>query len=567
MTHSLPDNSDEVIIPRSRDKNGQRVYRTNLTPTEDCRPKTLLASRPAPLPIVFLPGIMGSNLRNKESKESVWRPPNQTWAPGDVLRAIGALFTWGRRGPMQRQELLNPDKVEVDDSGPVGPGKSGLPKDAVRLRGWGTVARSSYNPVMAVLEERLDNIVRLNELQQWWKDEALAEPGDYGEELGQVKALTPEDINRAAAYQFDVWCCGYNWLRSNLDSAQAVRDYIENTVLPHYRDCNGASSEQLQKMKVILVTHSMGGLVSRCLTQLLGYERVLGVVHGVQPATGAPAIYHHMRCGYEGIARFVLGANAGEVTAVVANAPGALELTPSATHRNGKPWLFLRDAQGQILRDEQGQLCAYPQQGDPYEEIYKNPAWFGLVPKQNEQYLDMSEQKKDVLMSPRIKFNIRIDAVTSLHDDLSTKGYHHETYAHYGAEASEETHSWREVNWQGDIRPLMQDGNEPKDNGKGSYNAWFHSGAPELLATKPHWPGRDLMDGGGDGTVSTDSGQAPGRAGIKASFRHGNLGTGAHNSKPGYDHQDSYNDDRARWATLYSIIKLAHSADWHPENS
>lgn len=29
-------------------------------------------------------------------------------------------------------------------------------------------------------------------------------------------------------------------------------------------------------MKVILVTHSMGGLVARALTQLHGYERVLG---------------------------------------------------------------------------------------------------------------------------------------------------------------------------------------------------------------------------------------------------------------------------------------------------
>ena len=138
----------------------------------------------------------------------------------------------------------------------------------------------------------------------------------------------------------------------------------------------------------------MGGLVARALTQLHGYERVLGVVHGVQPATGSSTIYHHMRCGYEGIAQVVLGRNAGEVTAVVANSAGALELAPSAEYREGRPWLFLCDAQGQVLKDIDGKPRAYPQNQDPYEEIYKSSTWYGLVPEQNAQYLDMSDKKK-----------------------------------------------------------------------------------------------------------------------------------------------------------------------------
>ena len=64
-----------------------------------------------------------------------------------------------------------------------------------------------------------------------------------------------------------------------------------------------------------------------------------------------------------------------------------------------------------------------------------------------------------------------------------------------------------------------------------------------------------------------DSGQAPKRANIKASFRHGNLGKGINNSKAGYDHQSSYNDVRARWATLYSILRLAQHANWAQEDS
>lgn len=152
--------------------------------------------------------------------------------------------------------------------------------------------------------------------------------------------IDEEELLKASRYQFDVWCAGYNWLQSNRQSALDVRDYIENTVWPFYQKEYDLDPEQMSRMKVILVTHSMGGLVARALTQLHGYERVLGVVHGVQPATGSSTIYHHMRCGYEGIAQVVLGRNAGEVTAVVANSAGALELAPSAEYREGRPGCF-----------------------------------------------------------------------------------------------------------------------------------------------------------------------------------------------------------------------------------
>jgi pimeloyl-ACP methyl ester carboxylesterase len=47
--------------------------------------------------------------------------------------------------------------------------------------------------------------------------------------------------------------------------------------------------------KVIVVTHSMGGMVSRALTEIHQCDKVLGVSHGVLPATGAPAYMPHAR--------------------------------------------------------------------------------------------------------------------------------------------------------------------------------------------------------------------------------------------------------------------------------
>jgi len=69
----------------------------------------------------------------------------------------------------------------------------------------------------------------------------------------------------------------------------------------------------------------------------------------------------------------------------------------------------------------------------------------------------------------------------------------------------------------------------------------------------------------GDGTVPEPSGAAPGKTGVAGSFAHGQGQPGTHNEKFGYEHQDSYNDERAVFATLYGIIKIAQKADWRPK--
>ncbi|KAF5291943.1 hypothetical protein FQR65_LT20371 [Abscondita terminalis] len=91
-----------------------------------------------------------------------------------------------------------------------------------------------------------------------------------------------------------------------------------------------------------------------------------------------------------------------EVTAVVANAPGALELLASAEYRGGRSMVCsIAIKHGKVVKDVlDGRPRAYPQAGDPYEEIYKSSAWYGLVPEQNTQYLDMSG-KEDEGYSPR----------------------------------------------------------------------------------------------------------------------------------------------------------------------
>ncbi|WP_232347945.1 esterase/lipase family protein [Cupriavidus taiwanensis] len=539
----------EVVISRTRDIDGRPVFDTHLTPTEDTRTKVIETKLPAVIPIVFLPGIMGTNLKNKKTGNAVWRPPNMSLNLADILGVVAALATWGIRGPKQRQQILKAEDLTVDDGGSIDVGESGLAKETARKRGWGSVLRTSYNPVMGLLEARTSRIVANRTLQGWWSTEGLRPPGDYGEETGQPPLTEPE-LMKAARYDFDVWCAGYNWLQSNRKSAEDVRQYIENTVLRHYRE----QKPPVPADKVILVTHSMGGLVARALTNLVGYEKVLGVVHGVLPATGAPAIYHHMRAGYEGPEQLILGSNAGEVTAVVANSAGALELCPTFDHRSGQPWLLLQDSNGLTNTDEEGMPCHYPRIGNPYDEIYKNPSWYGLVPAQNTKFLDLSETEGGTKKNTRARFNFLIDEVETFHRDISSQ-YHDESFVHYGADGSKSMHSWQDIVWRGSTMPFPISQFPANDNGNGSFRLGEFRDGPKLTR----------VSGSGDGTVPTSSGEAPHGSGVKASFRQGPMGHGACNIEDkGYDHQSSYNDPRARWATLYGVIRIAQLANWAP---
>ena len=69
-------------------------------------------------------------------------------------------------------------------------------------------------------------------------------------------AISDEDLRDAAEVLYPVHAVGYNWLQSNLVSAQRLAEEIER-ITAYYRSkgkrCEG----------VILITHSMGGLVAR----------------------------------------------------------------------------------------------------------------------------------------------------------------------------------------------------------------------------------------------------------------------------------------------------------------
>ena len=586
--------TNHILYGSVFDKNGDQYSQATLTPTDDTQEKIVLA-KPYVIPILFIPGIMGTNLRHAKTKKKAWRPPNADLAGAADL--IAQLFSYAFKSTEKRAADLTTPAVEIDPSGPVDTGDSGLPEKVLVARGWGALMRSSYHPFMGKLQHQLNQLSVYDfkrceaDLQEWAKEQGLEAPTDWGGEGGEP--LTKEEILHAANYQFDIWAGGYNWLQSNRDSGAAIKDYIEKVVLPYYNegkevkvkdtpDGEGKNDCSIQRKKpsrplaeqVIVVTHSMGGMVSRSLTEIHHCDKVMGVSHGVQPATGAPATYKRMRSGFEGSEQVFLGRNAADVVAILSQAPGGLELLPTADYNDGKPWLKVRDKNGT-------ETLALPERGDPYGEIYTAPDWYGMVPEGNLELMTPggeSQSKEDggkqSKRSPREMLNETIERVRKFHEAIEKK-YKTPTYAHYGAQgkrekglgapggvlntglmASKNLYTWGEVAWEGagiaslDPEKLLI----AKDDGNGELKT---DAGIKLTIGNPDCPG--------DGTVPVYSGEAPGKAGIVLSFAHGHGNPGQCNEHFSYDHQGSYGDkhERSLYASMYAIIKIAQQAQWH----
>ncbi|MGN5480436.1 hypothetical protein ACTMU2_37720 [Cupriavidus basilensis] len=272
---------------------------------------------------------------------------------------------------------------------------------------------------------------------------------DWGADRGE--ALTREEILHAANYQFDVWAGGYDWLQSNRDSGAATKDLIENTILPYYNegktvvaedtpDGEGGTHCRIRRRKpgrpvaekVIVVTHSMGGLVSRALTEIHACDKVLGV--STRRAAGTPARRPPTSaCARASRAwsRWFWAGMPPRSLPSLSQAPGGLELLPTADYNDGQPWLKVRERKGVK------ETLALPKHRDPYGEIYLSRAWYGLVPDGNLGMLSPSSSGSVTIGSgkgdPLYKLKSAIDGVELFHRDIGAR-YKKPTYVHYGAQ-------------------------------------------------------------------------------------------------------------------------------------
>lgn len=194
------DDPEQVVRQVGRtDKDGASVGHFTLTPASDTRQKELLCDVRPIIPVIFLPGVMGSPLVNKDTGEDIFFPPNTDGMLGKA-GALPALLGMWFRGASTRETLYDPTVAQVTPFGPIRAGK--LQKDdkedqyvdeaEARRRGWGSVYRSSYQPMLAWLEEQLNEPKYMGKHKGAWietdpdgtewtlKPVLGTEPADYG---------------------------------------------------------------------------------------------------------------------------------------------------------------------------------------------------------------------------------------------------------------------------------------------------------------------------------------------------------------------------------------------------
>lgn len=513
------------------------------------------------LPIVFVPGIMGSNLRSKDGQTSVW---GLDTVAGLAEVELAAQKAFERAG--ERQKTLHPDRTVVDTRGNVPSRPCGSVQKVEQYieRGWGEVGERSYHGFLLKLEEIFNGFRSGQALTAVEAQVAALMAVRTGEDSAwrAQKEFTPSDPSDIAAlrnWYMPVYACGYNWLDDNANAALRLQGRIEQVIAQN----NGPWSRCEQ---VILITHSMGGLVARACQQLAGMqEKIAGIVHGVMPTNGAPVAYRRCKVGMieeDPVAARVIGTTGPEVTAVFAQAPGALQLLP--TQRYGS-WLELRDADGKTVRK------ALPE-SNPYGEIYKlRDPWWALV---KEEWLS-PEGGEPIAWADYLKF---IGFAEKFHRRVTDKTYHPNTYAFYGADSKGKTKSFERIVWQ--MKPFpgrmtgvsarrseqaLPGGDEVYDmtpeqiEMDGVNPEIVRANRPVATAStataptpKPQWLlYADLQDGTGDGTVPASSGRAPADCEtVRQVFR-----------LSGVEHEGAFRASAtAQQVTVYAIIKIALEA-------
>lgn len=511
----------ERIIPPEIQADGSVRYRSVMTPPDDSVAVCYLVSRRM-IPVVFVPGVMGSNLLglrprrrfNGEialTKEPVWLLDSM--ADAATLIPVGAEF---------RKIMLDPLTTSVYDGGKLPTGTS-LTEREMRRRGWGEVAHISYGGFLAWLENALNDT---HDFLTGVRSQ-LMEPNTV-QRVG-VQPLTRAEVALSYKYRYPVHAVGYNWLQSNRASAEHLKARVE-AFMAYYR------KQGFMCDRVILVTHSMGGLVSRCYTEVLGgRDRVLGVVHGVMPATGAPAAYKRVKAGTEKPAGWALGCDAEEMTAVFAQSPGPLQLLPTPEY--GMRWLKFRDGDRVIGLPE----------SDPYDEIYiKRGRWWNLC---DDKLINPADKKKETLDHDWKTYESLIkEDVKPFHQEIAGR-YHPNSYAFFGDDANHK--SWGEVTWQrrhqGGLGPARGlpvddplDGKVVANKGTGEIAVHTRRGDNTVRTVFQIQPAADS----GDGTVPLRSGAAPkGKTKVCLAYR-------------GIEHEAAYKALPIQLFTLWSIVKI-----------
>jgi hypothetical protein len=200
--------------------------------------------------IVILPGIMGSILQNKNGQE-VWN--YKIALKYNIVKALRNINH--QIASCQLEQLLSNLKLNQEEDDQII--ATGLMSRVAPL---GIAAFGGYEQLHEHLKQHFTNIER-----------AIVSHKE--------KAYNPKDYPKANVFEFP-----YDWRCDNRIAAEKLKQFIE-TQLPVWRRSNPRLTGQA---KVILIAHSMGGLVARYYLEVLnGWEDCKKLITFGTPHSGS----------------------------------------------------------------------------------------------------------------------------------------------------------------------------------------------------------------------------------------------------------------------------------------
>ncbi|MEG0043111.1 MAG: hypothetical protein RR763_15665, partial [Massilia sp.] len=361
--------------------------------------------------------------------------------------------------------------------------------------------------------------------------------------------------------QYPVYAFGYNWLASCDVAAKSLRtriDWIRAFWTNRKHACR----------HVILVTHSMGGLVARACARLSegagGASDIAGIVHAVMPALGAPVAYRRMACGTEAgnftngpLANFaasgfadIAGDTSAKTMPVMAVAPGLLQLLPN--HLYPAPWLVIKTLRGVNAHEDLRDMVSLPD-GNPYDMYRDMTSWHRMI---DPALADPAQRYAKLHGGPVKKILDAINEAERFHRQVlgvegkggkSTPYYHRHSYAFYGADKT--LKAYGKIRWVARMPSTspavlttanVRAAKLVADGGKGSADTREVETANGVRLRFVLWP----QDEQGDETVPLQSG-AGAAAHVRGAF-----------SPTGFRHQDSFQHEDMLLLTRHLIVKI-----------
>jgi|GEM_PF-3142655 hypothetical protein len=540
------------------------------------------------IPIIFVPGIAGSNLRVKPGMEEVVKdrlqlkgkePPDPWRPPSGVVSCESRVRQWKNYNPCHRQALLNLETTSVDAAGFLEGGPEGIflspsSSKGKHFRGWSSIHAYYYEDFLFSLEmtanitgspERSPEQTPDGELPHYLQLLADNQSSRQSTKCLDLNGIShcrmPMDKIRNVFLKnlMPVYAFGYNWLDSSSTSADALAAIIPQ-IINRYRDARSDSGDILFVCnEVILVTHSMGGLVARAAAAVPATAGLIkGIFHAVMPAVGTPDAYRTMVAGnvltvnvrnyfidfLRNAGSILMGLTTEETTPVMAHSPGCLELLPSKEYPCN--WLIA----GITKEEGKGEKLFSLPTTDPYSEIYlKEDAWYRLV---NPCLLDPCGIFKDnPNISPWNSYNNCLLKAKIFHEFLE-KPHSIPTYACYGNDKKLPTfgmtkwHVIRSSEIPYASKYDLQNGNLINITMEGKCRAVSaHSSINNYSVALFHFH-IQKQDTSGDRTVSWQSGSAPGNTWLKGRIW----------PLTGIVHSPAYKEDSVRLLTLWAICQF-----------